>query len=480
MLINILLLLLSIFSTNSSVESDIVKSLPNYAYHGRLYSGYLSVSNTKQFHYMFNLAHEDWEHKPLVLWLNGGPGCSSLDGWSAENGPMQMDEKGNFVMNEYSWHRAANMLYIESPGDVGFSYIDSKLDYELEINDDIAAQDNFNALQDFFKKFPSFKGKDFYISGESYAGIYIPMLAEKIINYNNNVSAIEKINLKGILVGNGVADWNYDIKNAQYDFVFTHHLISYEERQYFNKYCIKEIDKEKCNALIGEVTERLENINLYDYLQKCATPTNEYGDKDYFSSYYLRCPWAFHNLKQKQQKLKEKLDRIKSQNLRNDNIFKPPQSLKASLIPQCLDTTQINKYFNREEVKRALHVKMDKTWDLCSSDVNKRYVIQDKGSIWAYPTILNSGVRVLIYSGDTDLSVPFNGNQAWIKNLKLEVVKKWTQWRAYGDKNNVSGYYIKYKGLTFCTVKGTGHMVPEWKPKEAYYMFSKFLNNEDF
>ena len=80
MLINILLLLLSIFSTNSSVESDIVKSLPNYAYHGRLYSGYLSVSNTKQFHYMFNLAHEDWEHKPLVLWLNGGPGCSSLDG----------------------------------------------------------------------------------------------------------------------------------------------------------------------------------------------------------------------------------------------------------------------------------------------------------------------------------------------------------------------------------------------------------------
>ena len=145
-----------------------------------------------------------------------------------------------------------------------------------------------------------------------------------------------------------------------------------------------------------------------------------------------------------------------------------------------MDTTQINKYFNREEVKRALHVKMDKSWDLCSSAVNTRYVIQDKGSIWAYPTILNSGVRVLIYSGDTDASVPFNGNQDWITNLKLEIVKKWTQWRAFDDIYNVSGYYIKYKGLTFCTVKGTGHMVPEWKPKEAYYMFSKFLNGEDF
>ena len=78
------------------------------------------------------------------------------------------------------------------------------------------------------------------------------------------------------------------------------------------------------------------------------------------------------------------------------------------------------------------------------------------------------------------MSVPFNGNQAWIDNLNLEVEKDWVQWRAFNDRNNVAGYYIKYKGLTFCTVKGTGHMVPEWKPKEAYYMFSKFLANEDF
>ena len=237
---HILILIISFISIHSSVEADIVKSLPGYSYKGRLYSGYLSVSSTKQFHYMFNLAHEDWENKPLVLWLNGGPGCSSLDGWSAENGPMQMDSKGNFIMNEYSWHRAANMLYIESPGNVGFSYIDSKLDYELEINDDIAAEDNFKALQDFFKKYPTFKGRDFYISGESYAGIYIPMLAYRIILYNKNAQSYAKINLKGILVGNGVADWNYDTTNAMIDFAFSHHLTSYEHRLQFNQYCIME------------------------------------------------------------------------------------------------------------------------------------------------------------------------------------------------------------------------------------------------
>ena len=96
-----------------AVESDIVNSLPDYSYKGRLYSGYLSASPVKQFHYMFNIAHEDPDHKPLVLWFNGGPGCSSLDGWSSEHGPMQMDEEGNFQLNEYSWNRAANMLYIE-------------------------------------------------------------------------------------------------------------------------------------------------------------------------------------------------------------------------------------------------------------------------------------------------------------------------------------------------------------------------------
>ena len=481
MLINILLRLLSIFSTNSSVESDIVKSLPNYAYHGRLYSGYLSVSNTKQFHCMFNLAHEDWEHKPLVLWLNGGPGCSSLDGWSAENGPMQMDEKGNFVMNEYSWHRAANMLYIESPGDVGFSYIDSKLDYELEINDDIAAEDNFKALQDFFKKFPTFKGKDFYISGESYAGIYVPMLANKIILYNKDAISSNKINLKGILVGNGVADWNYDTNNAMIDFAFTHHLTSYEHRLEYNKFCILNYNQTKCDELVEKLNGWLKNINVYDYLQKCETPTNEYGDNDYFSSYYLKSPWAFPNLKQKQKEQKEKQEKIKIlKHLNQNNILSEEQEKKLNLSPPCINDKPMVDYFNKPEVKAALHVNTNINWELCSSKVNERYKIQDKGSIWAYPNIIKAGIRVLIYNGDTDMSVPFNGNQAWIHNLGLEIEKPWQQWRAFDDMENVAGYYIKYKGLTFCTVKGTGHMVPQWKPKEAFYMFNKFLNGEDF
>ena len=454
---NILLLLILIQSIFGATEDDLVKSIPEYDYKGRLYSGYLDVNDVKKFHYMFNYAHEDPEHKPLVFWFNGGPGCSSLDGWANEHGPMQLGTDGKFHLNEYSWNRAANMVYLESPGDVGFSYVDSKLDYELYINDDITANDNLQALLSFFKKFPSMKGKDFYISGESYGGIYVPMLAYNIIQYNKNVLESQKINLKGILVGNGVTDWNYDADIGMMDFAFTHHLYSYETRMDYNKYCIMEYNQEECYKVINIINGNLDGINYYDYLRDCAIPQSKNGEIYYNSKYYKYARWAFKNKK----------------------ISKNEKDLKISNEVPCFDDTIIENYFNREDVQAALHVEAKRPWTVCSDEVWERYESPDKGSIWVYPTLIKEGIRILIYNGDTDAVVPFNGNQIWIKNLKLEIEKPWRQWRAYNDQENISGYVTKYKGLTFCTIKGTGHMAPQWKPKESFYMFSKFLNDEE-
>ena len=104
-------------------------------------------------------------------------------GWATENGPAVIpDFENEFKINNYSWHKLANMIYLESPGNVGFSYISSSLETELAVNDDIVAVENFQALQDWFRKYPTFKNNDFYITGESYAGIYIPRLAEKIVD----------------------------------------------------------------------------------------------------------------------------------------------------------------------------------------------------------------------------------------------------------------------------------------------------------
>ena len=458
----ILTLILYLFlfqSIKSLIDADEVKSIPDYSYKGKLYSGYLDVSDVKKFHYMFNYAHEDYENKPLVLWLNGGPGCSSLDGWANEHGPMQLDEEGKFKLNEYSWNRVANMIYLESPGDVGFSYIDSKLEQDLFIDDKVAAEDNLKALINFFEKFPSMKNKDFYISGESYGGIYVPMLAYNIIEYNKNKVESEKIKLKGILVGNGVADWKYDTTISYYDFIFTHHLTSYENRLDYNKYCLmnETYNSQKCEEIINIMEEDINGINLYDYLRECKTPQNLKSESYSNSKYYQYARWFF------KRKKKNNLD------LEEDESTTP-----------CFDDTNIQNYFNRKDVQSALHVTAKSTWYVCSGVVSNRYKILPEGSIWTYPTLIKEGIRILIYSGDTDVVVPFNGNQAWIKDLKLEVEEPWRQWRAFNDMNNVSGYIVKYKGLTFCTIKGTGHMTPMWKPKESFYMFQKFINEEDF
>ena len=138
------------------------------------------------------------------------------------------------------------------------------------------------------------------------------------------------------------------------------------------------------------------------------------------------------------------------------------------------------KYFNREDVKKALHVNLTKQWNMCSTKVSKRYSRQRKASIWAYRTLFENNIRILIYNGDTDMVCPLNGNIEWIENLNFDVVEPWRSWRAFEDKNNIAGYVTKYKELTFCTVKGAGHEVPRFKPKESYYMFSKFIQNEQF
>ena len=456
-----LLLLTTILS---QPPSDLVTDLPDYPYQNQMYSGYLTVSTTKSLHYIYHTAHQDGEHLPLLIWFNGGPYCSSLDGWAEENGPCYI-EGNKFVKNPYSWNKLANVLYIESPAGAGFSYINSNIESELSMDDDIAAHDNLIAIIDFFNKFPSLRDKDLYISGESYAGIYIPMLAYEILQYNEKVSDSHKIKLKGILVGNGVADWNYDTTPAMMDYIFTHHLIGFELRKEYLKYCEKEPDEEKCANCLIKISGLINNINVYDYLQDCEGLSNSNDNRNSFYFNYAR--WAFPN-KTLQSKPKYFLQLLEEE--------------KES-VP-CIDSSNIERYFNKPEVKSALHVKSSIKWELCNMEAYNRYRMLPKGSIYAYPYLLDK-IRILIYSGDTDMAVPFNGNQAWIRNLKLPIISDWKPWRAYDldgtvDMENIAGYRTIYQGLIFTTIKGTGHMVPQWKRKEAFYMVKQFLNNEDF
>lgn len=140
------------------------------------YSGYLKVSDTKRLHYVFIESESSPLNDPVVIWFNGGPGCSSMLGMFAENGPWVIEDGAkNFTLNPHPWTKEANMLYIESPAGVGFSYGSDKED--LKHHDMSQSKDAFIALEDFYAGFPHMLSNDLFISGESYAGIYVPYLA---------------------------------------------------------------------------------------------------------------------------------------------------------------------------------------------------------------------------------------------------------------------------------------------------------------
>lgn len=90
------------------------------------------------------------------------------------------------------------MLFLESPAGVGFSYSNRTSDYDAS-GDRNTAADNYVFLVNWLERFPEYKGREFYISGESYAGHYVPQLAHTILNHNKRANKTI-INLKGIIV----------------------------------------------------------------------------------------------------------------------------------------------------------------------------------------------------------------------------------------------------------------------------------------
>lgn len=175
------------------------------------YSGYLNVSDSKALHYMFAESIENPQDDPVLIWFNGGPGCSSLLGFFQENGPVVVDGDGN-SLNPFPWNQKANVLYLESPAGVGFTLSNNGTD--LIYNDMLQSEDAYKALSQWYAKFPEFVDNKLWISGESYGGIYVPYLAWQV--YQHNMMAqwnanITKYNLEGFLVGNGATNWDYDV-----------------------------------------------------------------------------------------------------------------------------------------------------------------------------------------------------------------------------------------------------------------------------
>ncbi|CAD6268018.1 unnamed protein product [Miscanthus lutarioriparius] len=360
----------------------LVTSVPGFA-GGKLpskhYAGYVTVDEAhgrRLFYYLVESEREPAKD-PVVLWLNGGPGCSSFDGFVYEHGPFNFEAGGSagslpkLHLNPCSWSKVSSVIYLDSPAGVGLSYSKNVSDYET--GDLKTAADSHTFLLKWFQLYPEFLTNPFYIAGESYAGVYVPTLSHEV------VKGIQKgdkpiLNFKGYMVGNGVCDTVFD-GNALVPFAHGMALIS------------ESIYKEANTACQG----------------------------NYWNASSAKCDEAL-----------SKVDTV------------------SSIGP----------------------------WQLCTDKIDFDH---DAGSMIIYHKNLTSqGYRALIYSGDHDMCVPHTGTEAWTASLGYGIVDSWRQWIV---NEQVAGYTQGYEnGLTFATIKGAGHTVPEYKPQESLAFYSRWLN----
>jgi serine carboxypeptidase-like clade II len=224
-----------------------------------------------------------------------------------ELGPFRVKSDGKTLYrNPYAWNNAANVLFLESPAGVGFSYSNRTEDYSRS-GDNKTAEDALLFLLNWMEKFPEYKGRDLYLAGESYAGHYVPQLAHAILRHAASKPSSSPINLRGIMViiiiragnsfvscsqsnitddgfrvgrkiGNAVInDWT-DTK-GMYDFFWTHALISDATADAIGRHCNFSAaaaaaagSNDKCDEATSEADEALEDIDIYNiYAPNCQS-----------------------------------------------------------------------------------------------------------------------------------------------------------------------------------------------------------------
>ncbi|EFJ34710.1 serine carboxypeptidase-like enzyme [Selaginella moellendorffii] len=449
-LLLLVIALLVLVQVKGAPESELVSRLPGQPHVSfKQYAGYVTVDKNagRALFYYFAEAETRASSQPLTLWLNGGPGCSSIGGGAfTELGPFYPNASGQgLLVNRQAWNKVSNMLFLEAPAGVGWSYSNKSSDYE-QVTDRITAVDTLNFLLGWMDKFPEYQTRDFYITGESYAGHYVPQLAELIIKHSQ-VPGNYAFRLKGVAIGNPLLNLAVDT-SAMYEYFWSHGLISDETFQALSNSCKFEdyelglADHNVSNAcndgILQSNTEVGRFINNYDVILDVCLP-----------SIFLQ-----------EVRLKQQM------------------AQKSYGVDICIDKER-DVYFNLPEVQRELHANttgLSYSWSMCTGPVD--YAMQD-GSTNMVPLlgdILKAGLRVWIFSGDQDSVVPLTGTRSLIgglaKSLGMQTTQPYTAWYQGGQ---VAGWTQSYGNLTYATIRGAAHMVPYAQPERALLLFRSFI-----
>ncbi|KAJ9474169.1 putative serine carboxypeptidase [Pseudozyma hubeiensis] len=425
-------------------------------------------------------SRNDPKTDPVVLWLNGGPGCSSFTGLLMELGPCNAvdpesrDGKPGAEKNPWAWNNNATMIFLDQPVGVGYSYVDwankSRTDKPPSrvFSAESAAKDAsaFLHLLAMHMGQEIFKGDgdaftSFHIAGESYAGRYIPLLANQIVEDNKKIlkhpeMGLKPLPLESVLIGNGITSPQ-------------HQFPAYVEYTCTRKSGAKNplLPKDKCKK-------------MEESIPTCLTLVEKCNRKDKHGKTYdtPACQAA--------------------SNYCETALSSPYDSLKKSPYDwqhpaKYAEEDWVAAFLNDADTKTALGVdgkgpgdKHDGVFVGCSDNVYANFAQTGDGSrssTWAVSSILSNSVRVLTYSGKRDFICNYLGNRAWSEDVEWSGKSEYNKvqlvdWFVDTGKKVKGGQYKNWGELTYAIVDDAGHFVPHDKPQAALGMFNAWLHGE--
>ncbi|XP_041996822.1 serine carboxypeptidase-like [Salvia splendens] len=410
------------FRFPNSVDPNAAEELGHHA-------GYYKIEHShaaRMFYFFFESRNSTTD--PVVIWLTGGPGCSSEMALFYENGPFTIADNLTLVRNEYGWDQVSNIIFVDQPIGTGFSYSSDKRD--IRHNEHDVSDDLYDFIQAFFTEHPELANNDFFITGESYAGHYIPAFAGRVHRGNKEGEGIH-VNLKGFAMGNGLTDPG--IQYAAYaDYALDMGILTQSEHDRINKVlplceaAIKLCGTDGtlscmaayfvCNTIFSSIISHAGDVNYYDIRKKCI----------------------------------------------------------GSL---CYDFSNLEKFLNEKPVRTALGVG-DIEFVSCSPTVYQAMLMDWMRNLeTGIPALLEDGIKMLVYAGEYDLICNWLGNSRWVHAM---------QWSGQNDfesspevpfqvDGSDAGLLTSYGPLSFLKVHDAGHMVPMDQPKAALEMLKRWM-----
>ncbi|KAI0005234.1 Alpha/Beta hydrolase protein [Xylariaceae sp. FL0662B] len=427
-----------IHSLPGAPEGDLVK----------MHAGHVEITpehHGNLFFWHFQNQHIANRHR-TVIWLNGGPGCSSEDGAMMEIGPYRLKDENTLEYNNGSWHEFANLLFVDNPVGTGYSYVDTN-NYVHELDD--MANQFVTFLEKWYNLFPEYEHDDIYIAGESYAGQHIPYIAKAILERNKRPQIVTKWNLQGLLIGNG---WIAPKEQYEAYLSFAYEKGIVEKGSDVSSQL--EVEYRQCSkdmAISG--TNEVDNSACEHVLQELLRLTqtkNPKGEMECVNMYDVRLKDVYPSC----------------------GMNWPP------------DLKYVTPYLRKKEVVNALHISPNKNtgWTECSGAVGNAFDARNsKPSIGLLPDILKE-VNVLLFSGAEDLICNHLGTEAFISNMQWNGGKgfetspgNWAPRRDWTFEGESAGFWQQARNLTYVLFYNSSHMVPFDYPRRSRDMLDRFM-----